>query len=77
MVGMGSIVLDDLPPFCVYVGTGPRRIKLNKVGLSRAGFDEGTIYQLEQWIDSGRIETPDIPALNDLVARFKQHAGRR
>jgi UDP-N-acetylglucosamine acyltransferase len=77
MVGMGSVVLEDLAPFCVYVGTGPRRLKLNKVGLSRAGFDEGAIYQLEQWVASGDSMPQGIPAADEIVARFRQYAGRR
>lgn len=77
MVGMGSVVLEDLAPFCVYVGTGPRRIKLNKVGLSRAGFDDATIYQLEGWLNSGEALPPSIPAIDELVHRFTSHAGRR
>lgn len=77
MVGMGSVVLEDLPPYCVYVGTGPRRLRLNSVGLSRNGFDEGTVRQLEQWVESGSSELPNIAAVQGDIARYKELSGRR
>jgi hypothetical protein len=77
MVGMGRVVIQDLPPYCVYVGTGPRRLRLNSVGLSRNGFDEGTVRLLEQWVESGRGELPDIAAVQGDIARYKALSGRR
>jgi UDP-N-acetylglucosamine acyltransferase len=77
MVGMGSIVLEDLPPYCVYVGTGPRRLRLNTVGLSRNGHDEATIGQLQQWVESNDKELPEIAALHDDISRYKKFSGRR
>jgi UDP-N-acetylglucosamine acyltransferase len=77
MVGMGSIVLEDLPPFCVYVGTGPRRLRLNSVGLSRNGFDEATVQQLQQWVESGSNELPEIAAVQADIRRYKENSGRR
>jgi UDP-N-acetylglucosamine acyltransferase len=77
MVGMSSIVLEDLAPFCVYVGTGPRRLKLNKVGLSRAGFDEATICQIEESLSAGEALPSGVAGLEDLIARYKKYAGRR
>jgi UDP-N-acetylglucosamine acyltransferase len=77
MVGMGSIVLEDLPPYCVYVGTGPRRLRLNSVGLSRNGYNDATIQQLQHWVESGSEELPDIAAVRDDITRYKQFSGRR
>lgn len=78
MVGMGSVVLRDLPPFGVYVDTGPRQIKVNKIGLSRAGFDETTIELIEQGMSAGNLAAQRAnPRVAELWARFTSYAGRR
>jgi acyl-[acyl carrier protein]--UDP-N-acetylglucosamine O-acyltransferase len=61
----------------VYVGTGPRRLRLNSVGLARNGFDEGTIHQLQQWVESGSDELPAIAAAQAEIARYRELSGRR
>ena len=77
MLGMGSVVLNDVPPFMVCVGAGPQRLRLNTIGLSRSGYDADTIERLQAWADSGSTELPELPALNGDLARFKALSGRR
>lgn len=38
MIGAGSMVSQDIPPFCLAHGDHARLIGLNRVGLERAGF---------------------------------------
>jgi UDP-N-acetylglucosamine acyltransferase len=77
MLGMGSIVLDDVPPFFVYVGTGPQRLRLNSVGLSRSGYDTDILQDLQRWADTDDAELPDLPVLRADIDRFKELSGRR
>jgi UDP-N-acetylglucosamine acyltransferase len=43
MVGAGSMVSRDVPPFALVQGDRARLVGINKVGLVRAGFDADTI----------------------------------
>lgn len=77
MVGMGSVVLKDLPPYCVYVGVGPRRLGVNNVGLSRNGFEESTIRVIQEWVDSGLDALPNLEIVRADMARYQEYSGRR
>lgn len=46
MVGMGSAVTRDVPPFAMAYGNPVRLHGVNSVGMSRAGVDDETIAQL-------------------------------
>lgn len=47
MVGMQAVVTRDLPPYTIIVGIPARAVRLNRLGLERAGFDGGFIDDLE------------------------------
>lgn len=76
MIGMGSVVLKDIPPFGVYVGTGPERKKINKVGMVRAGYAEAQIKLLEQWNYPESLEGLTDEGLAEEMKRFKQYVAK-
>lgn len=47
MVGGGSMVVQDVPPFCLAVGDRARLSGLNVVGLRRRGFDRARLAALK------------------------------
>jgi UDP-N-acetylglucosamine acyltransferase len=49
MLGMGSITAKPVIPFNKYVGSSPKRISINKVGLERYGFSAEEMQHLEEW----------------------------
>lgn len=48
MIGGGSVVLKDIPPFAMASGNKLRLYNLNRRGLQRAGFSADTIRELNQ-----------------------------
>jgi UDP-N-acetylglucosamine acyltransferase len=46
MVGMGSVVIEDVPPFTKVVGNPARIIGYNTVGMKRAGFTDSEIEKI-------------------------------
>jgi UDP-N-acetylglucosamine acyltransferase len=50
MIGMGAVVIEDIPPFVKVVGCPARIIGYNEVGMQRAGFTPEQIqrYKLGQ-----------------------------
>jgi UDP-N-acetylglucosamine acyltransferase len=45
-IAAGSIVTQDIPPFCTAQGDRARLVYINKVGLQRAGYSEGDIRKI-------------------------------
>ncbi len=46
--GLGSVVTQDIPPFCTAAGNRARVIGINKEGLSRSGFADEVIRALHK-----------------------------
>ncbi|AYF98358.1 LbetaH domain-containing protein [Protaetiibacter intestinalis] len=53
MIGMGSVVTRDMPPFVIAHGSPARPRRVNRVGLERSGFSEAEIRWVEQWCARG------------------------
>lgn len=53
MIGMGTPVTKDVPPFAKVYGTPPRITGINAVGLERAGFAPELAEELERQYRSG------------------------
>lgn len=76
MIGMGSAVRKDVPPFTITVGNPARVTGVNSVGLSRRGCSEEVIEAFGQHL-TGKAEVPDNlpPELaGELKAWFQQLA---
>ncbi|AGK60085.1 Acyl-(acyl carrier protein)--UDP-N-acetylglucosamine O-acyltransferase [Archaeoglobus sulfaticallidus PM70-1] len=65
MIGMGSIVVKDVPPFVVYKNF--ICYKINEVGLERAGFNTSEIEEIKKYYK----EFLDIDKITSL--RVKKH----
>lgn len=48
IIGAGSMVSQDVPPFCNATGDRARLHGLNSLGLKRRGFSADTVHQLKQ-----------------------------
>ena len=48
MIAGGSMVVQDVPPYCMAHGDRARLVGLNEVGLERRGFDSETIKALRR-----------------------------
>lgn len=76
MVGMGSAVRKDVPPFTITVGNPARVSGVNSVGLSRKGCSEEVIEAFGQHL-AGKAELPgNLPPelADELKAWFQQLA---
>lgn len=51
MIGMGSIVVKDIPPFLVFVND-LKCYKVNHIGMGRAGFSVQEINEIAQYYDN-------------------------
>lgn len=49
MLGMASVVSRDVPPFVVGFGNPARIVRVNTVGLERAGFRNDEIEWIHEW----------------------------
>lgn len=49
MIGMGSTILKDVPPYAVMIGT--RFVKINEVGMRRGGMSEAEIDAVRRCYD--------------------------
>jgi UDP-N-acetylglucosamine acyltransferase len=56
MVGMGTAVTRDIPPFATAYGVPPRVHGVNRVGMTRAGVAEEDILGVEQLFANGVVE---------------------
>lgn len=83
MIGMGTPVTRDVPPFAKVFGTPPRIEGINLIGLERAGHDTAlsrillSCYRAgDMLLDSGRL--PDeLGKLADPVAWWQSHQNLR
>lgn len=46
--GLGSVVTNDIPPFCIAAGNRAKTVAINKEGLKRKGFSAETIKALHK-----------------------------
>jgi UDP-N-acetylglucosamine acyltransferase len=60
MVGMGSAVTKDIPPYALAYGNPVRLHGVNKVGMSRAGIEDAVIDRLAAEYSDGRLPQ-DLP----------------
>jgi UDP-N-acetylglucosamine acyltransferase len=61
MVGMGSAVRKDIPPFTIAVGNPARVTGVNQVGLSRLGCSDDVVARFTAYM-AGRAPVPeDLP----------------
>jgi len=63
MIGMGSIITKDIPPFLVYIND-LKCYKVNKIGMKRAGFSTQEITEIGRYYDNDR---------NIKSSRLKKH----
>jgi UDP-N-acetylglucosamine acyltransferase len=73
MVGMGSVVTHDVPPWAMAYGVPLRVHGVNRVGMSRAGIDEKTMTIVEQAFADGRSDV--IGVSDDVALDFAWWAG--
>jgi UDP-N-acetylglucosamine acyltransferase len=60
MVGMGTVVTKDIPPYSLVYGNPVRLHGVNKVGMSRAGIEDSVIERLAAEYSDGRLPE-DLP----------------
>lgn len=72
MIGMGSAVRKDAPPFSITVGNPARTTGINSIGLERQGCNEATVAALTDYL-LGRGELPDTTpaALHELLVGWR------
>jgi UDP-N-acetylglucosamine acyltransferase len=58
MVGMGTPVTRDVPPFATAYGTPPRVHGVNRFGMARAGVAEHDITCVEELFAAGTVDRP-------------------
>ncbi len=49
MIGMGAVVIDDIPPFTKAVGNPARVIGWNDIGMERGGYTPRAIEEIKAW----------------------------
>lgn len=80
MVGAMSLVLADVLPHTVALGTPARHSGVNRVGLLRVGVDEKRVAMLEtalRLLARGEsLDTLDSPELDDLRAALRSPSMR-
>ena len=40
MIGMGTTIIENIPPFTTYAGVPAKKIKINEIKLKRLGVSE-------------------------------------
>jgi UDP-N-acetylglucosamine acyltransferase len=77
MVGMGSVVTRDVPPFSTSFGNPCVVRGVNSVGLSRAGLPEDAVAGLvSEYSASGTFTPADGGTFGEDLAWFRERAGR-
>lgn len=84
MVGMGTPVTRDIPPFAKVYGVPPRLIGINTVGVVRAGYSDGDAAQLLARYRQGDLlaasdtVTPNtLTPLAEILAQWRAHPDLR
>lgn len=68
MIGMNSTVTKSIKPYCTAVGSPCKEIKINSVGMERAGFETRDILWAQAWFQQGQEKsTNDELVKNDKV----------
>jgi UDP-N-acetylglucosamine acyltransferase len=70
MVGMGTPVTRDVPPFATAYGVPPRVHGVNRFGMTRAGIAEADIATVEELFASGSADGPAHGVADDVQAEF-------
>jgi UDP-N-acetylglucosamine acyltransferase len=71
MVGMGAVVLSDVPPFALVFGNPAGAIRLNTHVFEKLGIADGDVR-----LDRGRVVS-DHPFVQHYLERYAADAGRR
>ncbi len=72
MIGGGSIVVQDVPPFCMVQGDRATPVGLNVVGLRRAGYSTDAIRDLKAMY---RLLYSENLTLEDTIKRIESEIG--
>ena len=68
MVGMGSVITRDVPPFSKTYGNPAKVHGTNVIGLERAGFEANTIGEAKAFVLSGIV--PQNQTLSSLINTY-------
>jgi UDP-N-acetylglucosamine acyltransferase len=71
MIGMGSVVTRDVPPFCLVVGNPARFVRFNVHGARAAGIDPDCLF-----IHRGQLAS-DHHMVRELLAAFEADCRRK
>lgn len=77
MVGMGSAVSRDIPPYSKAYGVPVRLHGVNAVGMRRAGLDDETIAAIERSYAAGDLDPVALPGAEVELAWWAQLPDRR
>ncbi len=77
MIGMGSVVTRNVPPFATVLGGAGRAVGVNRIGITRAGLDGSWVEAYEELISGERHlgEAPDVVC--DAIERWRTRQDRR
>lgn len=75
MVGGGSFVTKDIPPFLIYID-GKGCYKINKLGLERAGYSKEQIVTVDDYYTTSEITLLD-KTLRPYIDKFKMDSQRK
>ncbi len=74
--GLGSVVTQDVPPYCTAAGNRARVVGINKEGLRRSGFSEEAVRALHksfrELLKSGRSRQDTIDNLAPLCDKYPE-----
>jgi UDP-N-acetylglucosamine acyltransferase len=71
MVGMGTPVTRDVPPFAKAYGVPPRVHGVNRFGMARAGVAEQDIAAVEQLFADAMADEADRGLAPDVAAELR------
>lgn len=71
MVGMGTPVTRDIPPFATAYGVPPRIHGVNRFGMTRAGLAEQDIVGIEALFSGGTADSPDGGMSGDVAVELE------
>lgn len=74
MVGAGSVIIKHILPYSTVVGVPARYLRINYVGLKRAGYSDSEIELIDKWLTKGS-STILSDKLGDLIRTFKYAMG--
>lgn len=72
MIGMGTVITKDVPPFVKVVGTPARLTGVNEVGLARNGFTQHTIAAIVAAYARELLPALDDPLASEHMIAFAQ-----